>query len=247
MERTPALFEKIEDYLAGSLSKEEAIAFEEEMALNASLSEEVEKHRMMHEVLMDRDTLDFKNKLKQISKQIKEEDKLMVKKKTPVFFFKIAASIVCLLGAGSVLWYSMNTEKQTQDLYGAYYAPFPVEDNTRGESSDEVQGIISHYTKGIYDSVVFALEKYPSLRKQEPLSLYLGNSYLNTNQEEKAILEFKSVDNKKYHEVAQWYLSLAYLKLNKTTKVEELLIEIIGYDGTYKNRATELLKMLEEQ
>ncbi|MEW7277743.1 hypothetical protein ABW636_04025 [Aquimarina sp. 2201CG1-2-11] len=249
MERTPELFEKIEDYLQGSLPQEELVTFEQEMEKNDALKEEVAMHRALHTTLQDADTIAFKNKLKNISAHIRLDeapDVVSIRPNRDGLYYKMAAVIVVLFGIGTLL-YTSNSAQHALDLYGAYYAPFPVEDMTRGETSIEVQDIIKQYGKGIYDSVVVALEKYPNIREQQPLSLYLGNSYLNIDQEEKAIQQFENVEDTKYLEVAQWYLSLTYLKLNKTAKVEELLLEIIGYDGTYKSRATELLELLEKK
>ncbi|EZH71666.1 hypothetical protein ATO12_06815 [Aquimarina atlantica] len=246
MERTPEIFDKIEGYLSHTLPEEEIIAFEKELAANPELHEEVEKHRALHKTLSDQDTLDFKEKLMQISTTIKEEqDTTSTSISAP--YWKIAASIAILLGVGMLLWYTyINSFNNTQDLYGAYYEPFPVEDAMRGNTNnEEMQNIVKNYAKGAYDSVAVMLEKQPNLDNQ--LRLYLGNSYLNINQEEKAVSSFKDINsNGKYYEVAKWYLSLTYLKLNTPKKSIPLLKEIITYNGAYKDKATKLLKALEK-
>ena len=244
MKRTPEIFEKIEAYLAHTLSQEDTIAFEQEIAANIELQEEVEKHRIMHTTLADQDTLAFKEKLIRISDQIKQEEKTNPTLTNRFSLFKIAASIVVLLGAGSLLWYTIYTKNQTRDLdlYSAYYKPYPAEDIIRGKASKETEEVVKQYINGSYDSVVHTLEKHPGLKKQQALQIYLGNSYLNTNQEEKAVKEFKTITNTgKYYEIAQWYLSLTYLKLNKSGKAKLLLEEIIQYNGAYKDKAHRLL------
>ncbi|PKV48181.1 hypothetical protein ATE84_0172 [Aquimarina sp. MAR_2010_214] len=245
MERTPEIFDKIEGYIAHTLPKEEIIAFEKELATNPELQEEVEKHRVLHKTLSDQDTLDFKEKLMKISASIKEEQS---NSSAPVSssYWKIAASIAILFGVGMLLWHTYTNQHNTQDLYGAYYEPFPVEDVMRSNTNTEVQRIIKNYAKGAYDSVAVVLEKRPNLDNQ--LQLYLGNSYLNTDQEEKAVSLFKDIKSSgKYYEVAKWYLSLTYLKLNTPKKSIPLLKEIITYNGVYKDKAIRLLEALEKK
>ncbi|WP_103069538.1 tetratricopeptide repeat protein [Aquimarina sediminis] len=246
MERTPEIFEKIEGYLANTLSQEDLVAFEKEMANSIELQQEVEKHRAIHETLGDKDILNFKEQLGEISIDIKEEKKI-TSSFIPSSSWKIAASIIVLLGIGSLIWRTTTSRNQTQNLYSSYYKPLPVNDMVRGsfDTITEVKSIIKHYINGSYDSVVLALEKHPKLAEQQQLQLYLGNSYLNLNEEQKAASQFKEIKKKgKYYEIAQWYLSLTYLKLNKPKKATSILKEIVGYDGVYKKQASNLLKAL---
>ncbi|WP_109434203.1 tol-pal system YbgF family protein [Aquimarina sp. AU119] len=246
MERTPEIFEKIEGYLTNTLPQEELIAFEKALATNQELQEEVEKHRMMHNVLGDQDTLDFKEKLARISTTIKEEEEeKIVTTSSFSLYWKVAASIVIVFGAGTLYWYISKSQNKTQNLYGSYYQAFPAEDNTRGNTTNEIQKVIKQYTNGVYDSVVIALENYPNLETQKRLQLYLGNSYLNLGQEKKAINQFTAIsETDRYYEIGQWYLSLSYLKLNKPKKTIPILEEIIAYNGVYKAKAMKLLKEL---
>ncbi len=247
MKRSPEIFEKIEGYLTNTLPEEELIAFEKDLIINEELQQEVEKHRIMHNVLRDQDTLDFKEKLMRISTTIKKEEKV-----TPPSYFssywKVAASILIAFGAGaSLYWYTSKDQNKTQNLYASYYQTFPAEDNTRGSTTNEIQKVIKQYTNGAYDSVVIALKNHPNLKTQKRLCLYLGNSYLNLDQEKKAIHQFEDINpTDKYYEIAQWYLSLSYLKLNQPQKTILILEEIISYNGVYKIKAMKLLNELKK-
>ncbi|WP_025743416.1 tetratricopeptide repeat protein [Aquimarina pacifica] len=249
MKRTPEIFDKIEGYLNNTLSENEYADFEKEITANPELAQEVEKHRALHTILGDTDTLAFKEKLVKISTRIKEEE---VSNNTPsnrfANYWKIAASIAIILGLGTFFWYtSTSTHDKTKELYLAYYQPFPIEDVTRGNTDTTLQHIMQHYSNKSYDSVVTALRGYANLANQEPLQLYLGNSYLNTNQEKKALSLFENIPNTStYNEVATWYIALTHLKLNQPKKTIRLLKKIISYDGTYKTKASNLLKRLSE-
>ncbi|KAA1242491.1 hypothetical protein [Aquimarina sp. RZ0] len=241
MKRSQQLFEKIEEYLANTLSQEEQVAFEKEMAMDSELKIEVEKQRELHRVLSDTDTMAFKEKLQKISAEIKQEES-----KTNSYFsyWKIAASIIILFGLGTLLW-NISDSESPEDLYLAYYHPFPAEDHTRGETHNDTKGIIAAYVNGEYSRVIQKLEGLVKSSDQERFKLYLGNSYLNTNQEQKAIFQFQSIrKSSQYYETAKWYKALAYLKIGKKDSAKSILSSIINYKGIYKSKALELSEKL---
>ncbi|GAA4276004.1 tetratricopeptide repeat protein [Aquimarina mytili] len=246
MERTPEIFEKIERYLTNQLSPEELIDFEREVANTPELQKEIETHKALHDILNDQEAIEVKEKLIKVSKEVKKEESSFARSifSSPL---RIAATIVVLLGVGTLVWNTLDTTDELRDLYVAHYTPFPAEDNTRGEINTALQNIMDDYNKGAYDSVVTALEKNTNLVDQKELEVYLGVSYLNTNQEQKAVLQFENISaNSRYYEASRWYLSLAYLKLKNTKKTTQILEEIIQYNGVYKDNAARLLRALKE-
>jgi len=239
MKRTPAIFDKIEAYLSQSLPKEEIEMFEKEIANNTDLYKEVEKHKALHDILKDKETMAFKEKLTAIGNKINPKENKTPSNLLFLSGWKIAATLVILLGIGSILWHNMLNQDITQELYASYYKPFPVEDVTRGESNTKHKDIIKKYTNNEYKNVIALLENKSDLNDE--FVLYLGNSYINTNQEKKAILTFEKIEkNSKYYENAKWYLSLTYLKLEETEQTLSLLEEIIQYNGIYRNPAMNL-------
>ncbi len=244
MKRTPEIFEKIEAYLNKRLSQEDLTAFEKEMQANPELQAEVAKHQSLHEVLRDKDTLEFKEKLINIHQEIKNEKNSSTKSGLSNYI-KIAATLVVLIGLGTLLWNIIGNNTQMQDLYEAYYEPFPIEDITRGETTNELQDILTLYSKGVYDEVIGKLEKLTITSNQEQLHLYLGNSYLNMDQVKKAISQFENIPkNSRLYEVSQWYVSLGYVRLDETDKVLSILDSIISYNGIYKDNALKLKEAL---
>ncbi len=246
MERTPEIFEKIEKYLTNQLSPEELALFENEMANDTVLQKEVATHKAIHGTLSDQETLEVKEKLIKVSEEVKKEESSFTRTlfSSPI---RIAATIIVVLGVGTLLWNTIDTTDELRNLYAAHYVPFPAEDITRGEPNPALQSIMNNYNKGAYGKVVKALEKDTNLVGQKELGVYLGTSYLNTNQEQSAIAQFENILNtSKYYEASRWYLSLAYLKLKNTTKTTEILEEIIEYKGVYKDNAVRLLNALTE-
>ncbi len=244
MERNQELFEKIEGYLNKTLPQEELAAFEKELLASAALQEEVEKHRVLHETLSDTETLAFREKLIRISEEIKAEEQATSSGSS--HYWKIAASIAIVLGVATLLWFFFFGNNPYEDLYASYYTPFPVEDTTRGETDTDYKEVLSNYAKGEYKIAITALEKAVTEEESNQFNLYLGNSYMNTNQEKKAIPIFEEIaKSNKYYENAQWYLALTYLKLGDTKQVIAILKELIQYNGIYKKNAIKLLEDLE--
>ena len=245
MKRTPEIFEKIEQYLTNNLYGEELTAFKKEMAENPELQKEVEMHKDLHEVLRDQNTLAFKKKLARIHKEIREEQTIFPRSWFHAYG-KLAASVILILGIGTLLWYSFNNGRNTQELYAAYYTPFPMADATRGQTDDTLKEIMQQYAHKEYARVVKLLEKDGSLER-DILYIYLGNSYMNIDEVQKAIAQFEQIEkNSNYYEVAKWYLSLAYLKSNKPQEVLTILKEVIKFNGIYKESALQLQKALTE-
>ena len=250
MERTPELFEQIEGYLTNTLPQDEYTSFEDRMRGDQELRIEVEKHKQLHNALSNADVLDFRQKLMDISAAIKaeqkEEQQEDVKKKNLNFssFYKMAASVVVILGVGGGLWYAIYSNQHAQDLYASYYQPFPAEDTTRGDDAKDLNKVMSYYTHKIYDSVVYTIDKYPKLKEHQLLQVYLGNSYLNLDKEDKALATFKAINKGKYAEISEWYLALTYLKSNKIKDTKAVLNDIIAFDGLYRERAEQLLAEL---
>jgi len=247
MKRTPELFEKIEGYLFGTLSKEELLTFEKEMAIDSELIHEVEKQRELHRVLSDTDTLNFKEKLQKISAEVKQEQSVNNSTTTQFSYWKIAATIIVLLGIGTLLWNNFNTADGFLDLYASYYEPYPAEDITRGDALSELDMIMKNYGQGNYDNVISELTKDASLSISDQLRLYLGNSYLSIGKEQEALLQFEAIGNiSKYYEEANWFRALTYLKKGEVKKSTEILEKLVLYNGIYKEKAIELIEKYKE-
>lgn len=245
MERSQELFEKIEGYLNQTLTPEEQTAFEKELLASTALQEEVEKHRVLHETLSDTDTLAFREKLARISQEIKEEEQ---QESSSGFskYWKIAAAIIVLIGVSALLWIPNFAPIQGGGLYATYYEPFPVEDTTRGEDTQDFAEVLTAYSKGEYQQILSQLEEITNAKDSNQFDLYLGNSYMNTNHEKKAIPIFESIaKTSKYYENAQWYLALTYLKLGDKKQVISILKELVEYNGVYKDKSVKLLEDLQ--
>jgi len=235
MNRDQNTFERIESYLNQSLNAEEHADFERQIDSDPVLKQEVELHRSLYAELNDIDSLEFRKKVVEIGKNHNNQQP-----KSSFFSWKIAASLLVLIGLSVYLWLKPTTG---EDLFETYYKAYPVEDMVRGENTTDNDEILQRYTNGNYNEVLADLKR---LSKENPnnetLQLYLGNSYLNLDHEEEAIIVFQNITKQsKYYEDGQWYLALAYIKHKDFKKAKECLNWLIAYDGPHKKNAQELL------
>lgn len=249
MERTQELFERIEAYIDGTLLDKELVDFENEIKANPELKEQIKIHKELKINLKDQKSIDFRKKLINVSQELKKKKES--KKSNSFSFWKIAASIVVLVGLSTFVWLN-NGINHEQDLFATYYVSYPIGDIKRGSETNTNQDfktIVLQYKAKEYQKVVAPLENLINQNpNDEVLKLCLGNSYINTNQFAKAESLFANFSkNSKHYTDALWFLSLTYLKMEKTDKTIPLLKELITYNSIYKKTATSLLKDLQEK
>ncbi len=245
--RTPALFELIEAYLNGRMSDAERLKFEARIKENPDLEMEVEKHRILSEALQDEELLTFRKKVAMIATDFRQEQTnttdLQAAANPRGAFWKVAATILVLLGLGVVLWWQINADKSTFDRY---FEPYNVEDTMRGTEEDALTAVAKNYADGKYTEVIPRLvdliEQHP---ENTEIQLYLANSYLQTDQASLAIALLKKIElgNARF-EAARWYLALSYLKADDGAAAKAVIEKLIAYDGIYKAQAQAVLNEL---
>ncbi|WP_282086178.1 tetratricopeptide repeat protein [Aquimarina algiphila] len=245
MKMTQELSEQIEAYIEGSLSGKALTDFKQTIKANPELEEEVKIQTELFNNLRNKKSLDFRKKLIEINKEINDEK--ASEKSNTFTFWKIAASILILIGISSILWFTNTT---SENLFAQYYTPYPIGDIKRGDQTsidDNFKKVVLNYKKKEYQKVIpfleSTIEKNPN---DEQLKLCLGNSYLNTNQFKKAEALFLSFSaESKYYSDAIWFLSLTYLKMEKEEQTISLLEKLSSSNNIHTENAGNLLKDLE--
>lgn len=178
--------------------------------------------------------------------------------------FAAAASIVFVL---SLAWYySNNSAVNYQQEYAAVFEPY---NNSLSEAVNlelSEQGFGGNPDKEALKGILIAMEVYdnkkyaqaiPLLQKcmetkpsdvyQNQIALYLGLSYLESNEPQKAITEFQSLIAKKEANqgLVQWYLALAFLKAERIKAAKTILSELQKVkENPYQKKASALLQKL---
>jgi len=179
-------------------------------------------------------------------------------------FFAAAASIVFIL---SFAWYysSNNTVNYQQE----YAAAFEQYDNTLSQAVQlelSEQGFGGNPDKVALQEILSAMATYdhkeytqaiPLLQEclkkpsnssyKNTLELYLGLSYLEANQAEKAITSFQALASKEgaNQALAEWYLALTYLKIEQIEKAKKSLTKLKHKaKNPYQKKAMALLQKI---
>ncbi|WP_025743933.1 tetratricopeptide repeat protein [Aquimarina pacifica] len=247
MERTQDLFEHIDQYLSGSLKGKDLESFTNSLKSDKSLQIEVERHSIIRTALQNEGTINFRKNIERIDQEIENEKMVQKTHKQKSFWSpsKIAAIFIVLIGLSSIFWF-YNSDKK--DLFAAYYVAYPMTELTRGESTVEnlQKEIAQDYKNGAYQKVIPSLVRLTTNQPtNDQLKIYLGNSYLNTNQEDKAAVLFATFTKENtFYKDAQWFLALSYLKQKKNDKAILILENLVSFESLYKNKAQNLLKDL---
>lgn len=243
--RSPELFDLIEDYLRNELDDVSQKKFKKRLETDTDFRKEFEKHKQLHQTLLDQDSIMFRKKLMRIENE--NSDSVNSKESRFTFNWKIAAMIFVLLGLG--LFFLFQNKSSEKSLFEKYYTVYPVEDTFRGNQEKDLQLSLRAYGRGDYKEAEILLNGLIDKRPEaDELKIYLGCTYLELTQPEKALSEFESlIDSVTYSEQANWYKALTYLKMNQSAKVISLLEDIIAFDGIYKNDAMNLYSNLKKE
>lgn len=140
-----------------------------------------------------------------------------------------------------------------QDLYSAYFEPYPDVINLSNRSEDGAQNSASqaflYYNAGDFEQAAKAFQKHLESNRSASLNFYYGMSLLANGDAEQAIEVFQNYSWKEsksdFTEVVHWYLGLAYLKIKDTASSRLYLEQVAQSDHPLKERATQLLEELD--
>jgi len=162
--------------------------------------------------------------------------------------YALAAALVICLAA---LVYLNVKEKPHEAAFAEYFAPYPsaVPLVRSQQSQSALEAAFERYAAKDYEA---ALPLFQELLAAEPqrtalIRFYMGICYLATDEPQRAISIFqKELDDSasQFHDPAEWYLALAFLKANDTEKCKSVLKRIILRPGIYQERAASLLARL---
>lgn len=252
---TEGLLDTIDNYLKGQLSEEDTIAFQKEMQNNADLAElvliqqnlfAIQDYKTANKIEetpsiealehYKKQIQDEENqKLFQMVKEAGERNKtIQVKAKTYSFAYYIAASIAIVFGA--YMYFYANAGLTSYYDTNVNWTELPSYTHKGEDVSNFNTGEILFREKK-YEAAIHTFEKINSEDEKYPYALlYLGASYEQLNQNEKAIEYFKKVSdftNFEEHSRGYWYQLLVHLKMNNSDKAKELKTLILKDTNNY--------------
>ncbi|MCK4561675.1 MAG: hypothetical protein KAT78_02105 [Flavobacteriaceae bacterium] len=233
----------IEKFIQNKLSSEENIVFQELLEKDDSFKKEVQLHVNLKKVIEKKDDSDFRNLISKIESKAKRP-----KQKNSITKWLIAASIISILG----LSYFLTLEKSmsTQELFTNYFKPYrnvilPMQRNSSQQNEKEIAFVA--YDHGEYEKAILLFSKLYTSTKEPYYLFYKANALLKLERANEAVpllLEHLKT-NDTLTEKSNWYLALAYLKLNDKVNAKFSLKKVI-IEGKYKIKEAEnLLKQFE--
>ncbi|MEZ4848891.1 MAG: hypothetical protein R3B93_09815 [Bacteroidia bacterium] len=156
----------------------------------------------------------------------------------------VAAAVLLLFTF--FLWPSPSEQELFVDHYNSFPNLIAPGDRSGGEQN-LLDRALKAYEQKDYTEAVHLFEQFPEMSQDE--RIYYGLSLMLLEKpDEKSILELKAVaddPSARYQQAAQWYLALAYLKLENRDASKALIDEIIATQGhTYRDNALDLAKDL---
>ncbi|MFK7949246.1 MAG: tol-pal system YbgF family protein [Saprospiraceae bacterium] len=261
--------ERIDRYLSQMMTKEEHIAFEKEVEQSSTLQEQVELNKLIkiyqeHPEIPDvRKLIQSTMNKKQVEIPAEYKEKTITKAfSTPKNSFTIQRIIPIIALAASIVLAIIFVPYFTSsgDVFTDNFTPKP---NLTVSFEEEDLQLISKSEKTNLNKQIQIIEK--ALENQEydkalellnvlfkdnwlkdELFIYHANALLGKGKIKQAIVEYEQLlDNETIFKfMTKWYLALAHIKNDDTSKAKEILQELSITDNDYQRDAKRLLKKL---
>jgi len=243
--------EVIEQYVTDELPSEKYIGFEKEYVLNPGLRAEVGLSKAVNEAIGEKDIIDMRGKLRAIRENLGETDVHPAAirasgRNIRKMIASAAAVALILLGLGGVV---RNMPVKPDAVYESSYAPYPSSSPPRAASISQEELAFRKYENKQYAG---ALEIFSSLSQQNERPghrFYMGQCYQALGDDLKAIGEYKSVisdGNSLFVGLAEWYLSLCYLRTGEIENARQHLLAIVERKDHYAKDAQTALRRIKQ-
>lgn len=248
MEWNDSDIDLLERYASDELSDAERQALEEKIASNPEFAEEAAKVAEAISAMKAKARAEEKEKLRALWQASQEtSDKTAVRPLRRRRFWGIAASVILIAAVGFALL-KYNSDSPKTALYHSLYQPLAATPVVRDLDQSYAQGMKA-YREGDYD---LAAQKFKLDLGADSLDadryLYLGNCALNTEDFALALEYFDQAKTKGtagHRDHAEWFGSLAHLRLGEKDMTRQIWEEIAIGGGPYASLARDGLEKLE--
>lgn len=237
----------IEKFLDGKLEGKERSEFEKRIASDKKLASEVDLHKDVNDAIKEDYIHKFRMNIRRIIHSGKYNSTNLQTRMTRFIKYPIAAAIILLIGFS--VW-QLVLNKSSFEIYSMFYSPYQTDISTRsGEhNADKIQLSYLLYQEGDYEASFELLRNY--LAKDitnQTAHFYYGMNALELQQYDVAITELETVA----HDIstpfslhANWYLAMAYLKIDQKEKASKYLKQLSNTNNFYTEKAARILRML---
>ena len=223
----------IEKKIDGTLSPEEHALFDRRMIQDGWFAEEYVQQQEAVDLLR----YGYQQGIKHDLRIMMDEDRRS-RKRTKTFWYPRAA-VFLLLTAG-VLLYQHARSPSGGTLYETYYERYQPTRPIRGAwVGDYDQGVRLYQQQKDAQAIAHFLREPLDSEGYGRTLILLGNSYLQTQQNDSAVTTFARLAQSEdtfLKQTGQWYLALSYLKTEQIPQAQELL-RTLGQGGMYQKEA----------
>ncbi len=259
---------KIETYLGGMMSSEEAAAFESQIEHDPELKAEVELSRQINLHFSESDDPDanpdneYTKKLRtyllsEEAQEIKETLRnVQLERRVPQLRRKrrrliLVAAAAAVLFAVSAIGLIFQGEEGTEKLFAQYYSTNDLPSViTRDAASTYLETGVLAFQNGDYADALAYFDNYEASTAEPDVALYLyrGVTYMEQEQYFKAIEAFEAVIDSGSLDASKgfWFKAMAYLKAGDENNATHTLEDIANHIWYFKHEeAKELLDKLD--
>ena len=248
MEEEEKNIDLIEAFEKGELTGEELDDFERRRANDLAFANEVADYLLIMKEIRSSQERIFGETLKTWEKEIDQnrEGKKVIPMRQ---ILSIAATLLIVAIAAGYAILQFYSVRDNTELFTMYFRPHEDVISQRSGEQGFLQQGMNLYNQKRYTEAISYFEKF-LIEKPDEVSAecYLGISYLAAGKISEANDLFEGLirnDQGLYKEIAQWNLSLTYLKLNNKELLKRSLRDMITQkDHVYEKEATSLYKEL---
>ncbi len=246
-------YDKIEDYLHGHMSPEDAKDFRQKLKENPELDEDFHITKGLYEYLDKKEGVEYRKIAEQAMLKYrsrhKDEFDDTGKSNTLRRFVPWLAAAVIILSIG--IYFIINTSEKpsSTELYHKHYAYFEytIELRNPGDSISKFYMGMLHYREGEFKNALSSF-KLAKDNFDQISTFYIGLCYLELDEYNNSAiyLEKAVVMNGEYKQDAEWYLALAYLADGKIEITGDIIRKIIkNPKHFYREKAKSLFADME--
>lgn len=208
--------------------------------------------------LKDSKTENFRKTLNKVhSSFVEEQSEIYTTKAKPLFYrsyvYAAAAALVLIIGILGILhFYSGNSNfSNSQKLFAAYYKPYQNEFISRSGNikiNNLYSTAVLAYENKEFEKAINLFGEIIKSDKSYTAYFYRGISYIEIGNFNSAVESFTPIlanETNPYFVQANWYVSLAWLKLDKPATARKYLDWLIVNDRYYGKKAKEIINNLE--
>ncbi len=236
-------FELIEKYIDKDLDADELEMVKKLLANNPEFAKDYKLSVDINLAIAEKDTIILRRNLKEIHRNYKKDTGTTIRKLYNKRWHLAAAAITIFILLGNVLINNYGSSKH-DDIFNQFYQTESSIMITRSSDSSfdtDLREALNLYSNAQYQD---AIEIFIKHQNNVISNFYIGLSYIETNNFEKAIKAFQTVldhNDNLFIEQAEWYKALCLIKLNQTEKATELLQIIKKSNSLFNEQAGEVL------